>query len=319
MIVYNILFALFSIILAIMLVSAVRKNKAIKSINQNLKVQVAKTQKVSKRRKKQEEALRIEDGGQEKESFFYKIDLSLEQSGISKILPFVNTEIFFVIIIVSAAAAFGIGIKRTFLVGVMAAFVTVFLYYVLIYLLTSSNYRKTEEQIVSFAGMLKNYSRTSDDILTILRNTAFYIEEPLKSVVMECYTEATTTGDVSGAMTKMALKVEHKEFKKIVNNMEMCSRHKANYGVIIDRSRDQIRAYVAAREEDKQMVNVGRLGILMILGVGALSMYMINGLPEEGIIQYLQQSMGGQVLLFYLFCVVLYTLWSMVSIGKKEK
>lgn len=66
------------------------------------------------------------------------------------------------------------------------------------------------------------------------------------------------------------------------------------------------------------MVGNARKTILMMIGIGILCFYMLNDLKEEGILRFMQQSIVGQVILFYLFLTVLYSLWKMLSMGQKE-
>ncbi len=318
LIILNILLAILSILSSILIVRAVKRNKALEKVNEGLKKNLQKAGKAANKRKQKEETLRIEDGSQEKASLFYRIDVSLAQSGLTKKFPFLSTELFLGIVIVSIAATFMAGIQYSMFAGMTAAFLAGFVYYAIVYLLMAANYKRTEKQIVNFVDMLKNYSRTSDDILTIFKNVSLYLEEPLKSAVNECCAEAAATGDLSAAMIRMSIKVEHKEFKKIVANLEICSRRKANYSEVIDRSMKQLKDYVAVREENKRMVGNARKTILMMIGIGILCFYMLNDFKEEGIFRFMQQSVVGQVILFYLFFTILYSLWKMLSMGQKE-
>lgn len=56
----------------------------------------------------------------------------------------------------------------------------------------------------------------------------------------------------------------------------------------------------------------------MILAVGALSITMMNDFAEGGIIPFLRQSFIGECILFYLFLVLFYTMWKLISMGKKS-
>ena len=315
-IICNILLLFLNIFLAVLFVGTAKKSRAFlyKSVNRTMD----KAKHTALKRKEKEEALRLEDGKQEKTNFLFRLDVSLAQSGLSARIPFLNTELFLGFVILTIAAGFILGLREGLLTGSMAAFIIAFLHYLLIYLLTARNYNRTEKQIIRFVGMLKNYARTNDDLIAIFRSVTVYLDEPLKSVVEECTAEAVATGDLSAAMMRMELKIEHKEMKKIINNLEICARRKANYEVIIDRSMEQIRSYIAATEENKKMVSGARKTILMILAVGALSITMMNDFAEGGIIPFLRQSFIGECILFYLFLVLFYTMWKLISMGKKS-
>ncbi len=315
LIIYNMIFFCLSIFIAVLIYKSVRKSKAL--FYQSVNKTIDKSKNAAFKRKIKEENLRIEDGNQEKTSLFYRIDLSLAQSGLIQHFPFLNTEIFLGIVAVSVTIALIAGLRKGFLAGIIAASVVAFLFYILIFLLTARNYQRTEKQIIRFVGMLKNYSRGSDDLLTILKSVAVYLDEPLKTIVEECQAEAVATGDLPAAMTRMALKIEHKEMKKIIGNLEICSRRKANYAVIISRSMQQLRSYIAVQEENKRMVSGARKTILLIMAIGVLSMVMMNDFANGDIIGFLQQSFIGECILFYLFFIVLYAAWKMISMGRK--
>ena len=92
LIIFNILLAIISILSAILIVRAVNQNRALEKVNEGLKRNLKKTGKAADKRKQQEETLRIEDGSQEKASLFYRIDVSLAQSGLTKKFPFLDRK-----------------------------------------------------------------------------------------------------------------------------------------------------------------------------------------------------------------------------------
>ena len=75
--------------------------------------------------------------------------------------------------------------------------------------------------------------------------------EPLRSKIAECCTQARITGDTSGALQDLSLKIGHEKFYEVIANLEIGSKYRANYTELIDSLRDDMRAYLRGREEDK--------------------------------------------------------------------
>ena len=299
------------------LVKAMMRNRAIHKATTKI-IQTAKRN--SDKRILQEQELRLQEGNQEDIKFFYKIDLALAQSGLSEKIPFLTTEIFLTIIAFFTALSCFIVLKFTnvLLYGIFAGIAVISLFYVFIFLLTSKNYQKVEENIIQFANLMENYSQTTDDIISIMGKVVVYLEEPLSGAVLECYNEAKSTGDVSASLNRLELKVEHPKFKELIQNLEICSRYEANYGVIINDSRDIIRKYIEQREKKINRVKAARINILILFATQVLTIWMMNSINEEPVFAVLTGSFSGKCILLFLFTIYLYAIWKMISLGKKE-
>lgn len=313
----NVVLFLLALAFSFYLYRSMENNKAF--ARKTVDVLLVKTRKHTRKKMEKEEQVRIEDGKQEKESLFFRMDLLFTQSGLYKKFPFLNTELFFVIVLSTAAAglflltnAFGL------FVGIMAFTGICFLWYLILYLLSAANYNKTEKQIIRFVNLLGNYAQTTDDIITCMEKVSVSLEEPLKSAVIECCTEARTNADTEAAFSRLAMKIEHEEFQKIIHSIEVCSKHRANYAAVISRSKGTLKGYLASREKQKKKVSSARISILLILAVGIFCLKMMNGLAEEGIINFLQKTIFGKGLLLYGFFLLIFSFWQMISMGRKD-
>jgi hypothetical protein len=281
-------------------------------------IQTAK--KSADKRINEEQELRLQDGNQEDIKFFYRIDLALAQSGVSEKLPFITTEIFltFISFLVALSCFIALKITGTLFYGILSGIVIVFLFYLLIFLLTSSNYRKVEANIIQFANLLENYSQTTDDIISIFGKVVVYLEDPLKSAVMDCYNEAKSTGEISAALNRLELKIEHPKFKELIQNLEICSRYEANYGVIINDSREIIRKYIEQRDKKINRVKAARVNILILFGTQVATIWMMNSISEQPVLTVLKSSIIGKGIILYLLVVYLYMIWKVITLGKKD-
>lgn len=263
----------------------------------------------------EEQKLRFEEGKQEKTGFLCKLDHLVLQSNLKHYVSFLNTELYLFFALGSASIGFFItnALVHTWIAGIMAFVCILFIFYLVLYVLSGINYKKTEENIITFVNLMENYSKTSDDLLNILGKVSRYLGDPLKSAVEECYMEGRTTGNVSEAFYNLQLRIEHEKFKGIIRNLEICSRHEANYAEIIRDSRDILREYLAAKKERKSMINNARVEVSILIACSVFVLYMMDGFMQKSIISILMSSLIGQGLLLYSGIVMLFTIFNVMK------
>lgn len=279
---------------------------------------IKKVNDTSKARKEKELQLRLEEGSQEKDNFLYRIDLMIEQSNLRHIFSFMNSEIYLFLTFSNSLIGFLITnfMTRYWIFGFGVMLLVLVLSFLLIYALSSINFNKTEKNIITFTNLLENFSKTSDDIVEIFHRTHPFLEEPLKENIHNFYQDAIHTGDISGAFRNLIRKVEHPKFKEIIRNIEMCSRHEANYQEIIRDNRQMLRDYLRAKEERKEMVNNGRMEITLLLVISGVMIYLLNGFVQN-LSGVLLNSMVGNIILLYCLFILAICCWIMIAVDKK--
>lgn len=263
-------------------------------------------------RQAEQQLLNLLEGRQEKTNFLYKLDLLVLQSNIKKFIPFANTEILLVMTIILAATVYGsvMYITKSWIFG-MFGFVSIgFICYMVLYFMALSNYRKTEESLMTFINLLENYSSMEDELIAIFSRIQTFLTEPIKSAVEQCCIEAEMTGDKGRAIRNLEKRIEHEKFKELVRNLEICSRYEANYGEVIKDSRSLLREYLAAAKERKAILNNARIEIAMIIGCSGIVFWMMNDFTQAGIMSVLLGSMVGNIILAYCILMLLYAVWT---------
>lgn len=263
-------------------------------------------------RQSEQQRLLLIEGRQEKTTLLYKLDLLVLQSNIRKWIPFASTEILLVLTIILAAAGFAAvtSITGTWIFGILGFAGVCFLSYMVLYFMALSNYKKTEESLMTFINLLENYSSMEDELISIFSRINSFLTEPVRSAVEQCCIEAEMTGDRSRAIRNLEKRIEHEKFKELVRNLEICSRYEANYGEVIKDSRSLLREYLAAVKERKSILNNARIEIAMIIGCCGLVFWMINDFTQTGIFSLLLGSTAGNIILVYCILMVLYALWT---------
>lgn len=151
--------------------------------------------------------------------------------------------------------------------------------------------------ILKFLDFMGNYSITSGEIAGVLNQVSHYVDEPLKTVLNECYVEAQLTGDTGMALLAMAEKVEHPKFKELVRNMEISIRYCADFKVLVAGSRRSVREYLRMREERKGMLREASINMGLLLVMSIFVMLAVDGLIEGSIWRLLLYSVPGHIAL----------------------
>lgn len=281
---------------------------------------IATTSDSSKARRVKEERLRQLEGEQDKTNILYAIDLILEQSGMKKYMPFINAELYIlsagVISMIVFAAACAAGGWLIGLIGMLAVIMTA---YVVPVLMSESNYKNTEKDILQFVNLVGSYSATSNNIITIFGSMYLYLNEPLKSSVKMCYDEAQMTGDISSALLHLESRINHPLFRMTIRNIEISSRHEANYSQVIAAIREIVREYIRNQEEIKAMISSARSQMLILIVAGAVIMYMVNGMLEGvSLFTTLTTTLPGQIILGVLAVVIAISIYIFMSFGAKK-
>lgn len=181
-----------------------------------------------------------------------------------------------------------------------------------IMLLRGIEFRKVEQNLLKFLDFLGNYSITAGEVTGIFQQVSKYVEEPMKSVLSECYYEAQTTGDSGMALLSMAEKIEHPKFKELVRNMEISSRYCADFSLLVSSSRRSLREYLRMGGERKNMLREAAVNMLLLLAMSVVILVTVDGMVEASIWFLLWFTWPGRlavavlVFIFLLFAVQIY-------------
>ncbi len=261
----------------------------------------------------------IESGNSDKEDFFLKLDKTIIYSNIRKYIPFLNANIFiFLMVALSALSLIIVTLTVDLSMGILSAAIIILAFISLILFLSNKNYRKVEENIVSFMNLIENYSKTNNDLITIFGKVYNYLDEPLKSHVQEAYYLGRRTGDTDLALETLQNSVQHKRFREIIRNLAICSHYEANYEEIIEDSRAQLMEYLAGKRERAAMVRNARIELVILCGTSWVVMYMMGSFIGENVISALRESFVGQLILVYLIIILAVVAFNLIFLGRDK-
>ena len=312
------------IALAFSLTARAQKNKVlgktVKKVTETWQGFLRYASESTEKRIKEEERLQREQGNREKKNLFYRMDEILICTGIRKKLPFLTVEllilifaILFLVVLVVVTELLG-----SIILGVAICGFLVLLLQMIFKMLIRMRQSKIEDSILNFANLLENYSRTSDDIVSIFHKISIYLEEPLKSAIEKCYVETYTTGDFAAACNHLDVSIGNRYFSDMLANIEICSRHRANYEEVIHGNKEIIRRYLAERDVQKEIVNQARLEIGLMLILGGWTLFFLADMISVKVMQLLFGSTLGNIAIASVVLVALHAVYTMISIGGEE-
>ena len=247
-----------------------------------------------------------------------RLDVLIAYSGLQNKLPFLNgiTYLFFNLLIVGGVIILGLMLSNINLTLITTATI-ILLPYLSMQLQANQHYEATKKEFPTFMRMISSFSKSYQDILTILDASASYVGSPIRDKVSIAVIKARANGDIRSAMKWLVDNIEYKLFKDLIRALEITSRHSLNYADIVDQFMVITEKKNASDEKQKVIVNKGRIGILVMLILGVAMFYMviisINGSNSitEGIL-VLQATVIGKILLGYMACVFLGSMWYMI-------
>lgn len=278
-----------------------------------------KTEADVEERLRLEEIRKAESGNTDDENLLLKLDRMINYSNIRKFIPFLNSTTYIFTMVIFASIALIIGTEISgFAVGVFCGGLVFVIYIVILLILADINYRRVEQNVMTFINLVENYSKTNNDLISIMGKVHYYLEEPLRTQVEECYYLGQRTGDVDLALDTLQRNVQHGKFKEIIRNLIICSHYEANYEDVVEDSRDMLLTYLAGKRERAEMARNARIELSVLLGACFVVFMMIQSFLGENILALLQSNIVGMVILIYVALIVLLVLFNIIFIGRQN-
>lgn len=264
---------------------------------------------VGESRKLDHEKMRSLYGNYGRKNILTHIDESIRYSGIHLILPFMTTELY-VVIMILLMAFFSCMIfifSGNWLLGILGVPLVALVMELFMSNLRKKRYTQTEEELLPLINAIESYAFATDDLISILGKSIEGLRGPLRVEIGRAINEAKNSGKSSEALRNLEDKVEHPFFKMIIRNLEISSRHGANYTDIITEARNMLAINL---ENSKKLENIyyeGRLKLGIITAGGILCIlltaYMIIGCSMKELFTMMMSDLLGR--LFFIADVVI--------------
>ena len=244
---------------------------------------------------------------QKTDSLWTKIEQELHYSGILLKFPGLTPEMLALCNVVLAAGLVMITLVWTNSLWMAAGLTLSFLLMEAagIVILKVRNMKSVERNLLKFLDFLGNYSITAGEVTGIFSQVSRYMEEPLKSVLVQCSYEAQVTGDVSMALLAMAEKIEHPQFKALIQNMEISVRYCADFTALVNSSRKSVREYLRAGGERRTVLREAGINLALLAGMSVVIMSTVNQMIDISVWEVLLFTLPGRVAVAVLLTILL--------------
>lgn len=240
-----------------------------------------------------------------RKGFLYRIEQQLMFSGLVRRFTFLSPELWIVgNLTVSVVIYFTVLLvtgRFWWAVGAMAIIQVV--RNLIMNFLMSRNYCSVNDNLLKFLDFLGNFSITAGEATSIFNQISKYVEEPLSSVLDECYYEAQTSGDASLALLSMAEKIEHPKFKELIRNIEISARYSADFALLVNSSRRAVREHLRTRQERKSLVKEAIVNMVILAGMSFIVLAAVEQLIEASIWTILLETLVGRICLMVLLII----------------
>ncbi len=236
-----------------------------------------------------------------------RLDTLLLYSGLNKKLPLLTPENWILLQLVFAAAVclvtplLGLG----FWIGMLVIAVFLVIQYVIVSLLIAGNYNSVDDNLLKFLDFLANYSITSGEVTSILYQISNYLDEPLRSVLQECYYEARALGNTGAALLSMTRKIQHPKFGEVVRNIEITMRYSADFTILVNQSRRSVREHMRMRQERKSLAKEAWVNMMILGAMTVVIFKTVEGLAGVSMEEVLLHTWVGKGCLFGIGFILL--------------
>lgn len=270
----------------------------------------------NKRKKLLQEEKRINIGNTEEVGVINKFNIMFERTGITKRIPSLTSEIYIIITLIIAML---IGFTSKLFCGywainLLASLVSIFVMYFIIYYLSGIAYERVDSQIINFINYLDNFSTSSSDIVSIIENTTVYMEGTLKDYLTEFVMESKQ-GQGKRAFRNLQARIENVKFQQLLKNLEIASKHDANYKEVISEARIILKGYFKNKEKRKEVVRNGRVEIVILIALSSFIFYMMQTITPNLMVDLRTTYIGSLLILFFVFLVCL-SIWVFIKIDR---
>ena len=234
--------------------------------------------------------------GEQVKSIWYRTERILYYSGLKWKYPFLSVEIWVVFQLAGMGGAVCLGMiiaDKTGWIFFPAAFI-LGEFLVLKIKMRDMN-RKVSEDLPKFLDFLGNYSITGGELCAILEQIARYMNRPLSDALEDCCRETELTGDMAMALLYMAEKIEHPQFKDLINELEINLRYCADYKELLQSSRRSLRDYMKASGERKGMMGEAVINACLLVAMSLISLMAVNVLIDESVWDILFCTLPGRI------------------------
>ena len=179
-----------------------------------------------------------------------------------------------------------------------------------------NNYQKVDKDLIQFLNMLGSYSLTAQEVTATFRKVARFMNDPLRTVLIECYEEARTSGKPEEALNNMVAKIEHPQFHEIIKNLEIAINYDADFTTVVKSNRQILQNYMSSKQERKALASDGVVNMFVMALALIGCVYFMGQLLGIDIWVELFGSLIGRITLIIEAICFLTMFWKIYTVNK---
>ena len=241
----------------------------------------------------------------DRDGLWSRIDRALVYSRIIRFFPGITTEKFIALMVAICALLFiSIGLSAGPVAGIICVALFLFAVYACVRMLEIYNLRRTGNDLPRLLDLLGSYAASGAVYSNIFGQISIYMNEPLRTVFDECGAEGRLSGDISLALLTMADKIEHPQFKQLIRNMEITSRHSEDIAGLVNDTRRSLRDYLKESSDRKAMLRESAINMVILLIMSYVVIAISAKLSETQVSTVIFTSIPGRITLCVLGVVL---------------
>ena len=224
------------------------------------------------------------------------VDRSLEYSCIKRRYPRMTSEKLVAgLSIICAAVLISVGLTAGFIPSLIACGLVLSGVYMTIRFLEISALKKTGDDLPRLLDLLGSFAASGAVYSSIFGQISIYMNEPLRSVFDECAAEGRMSGDISVALLSMAEKIEHPQFKQLIRNMEITSRHGEDITGLVTSMRRSLRDYIREASRRKTILRESAINMVLLLVMSLAVLAITASLSETTVSAVILETLPGRI------------------------
>lgn len=173
--------------------------------------------------------------------------------------------------------------------------------------------KKINDQTINFMNLVENFSRTSTDIAEVCDKAAFYIKDPLKSIIDDFVTDIRLYGNKEKSFMRVEKRLKGCKLQDIFKSFEICEKHEGNFAKIVHDSKKSVMEFDKSITIRRAIIANARADLLSLVFGGGIVMVMLNGFLSGNVLEILTGSYIGIAILIYGIVCGIGILWVMAK------
>ena len=232
----------------------------------------------------------------EKETFLSVVGRALEYSCIRRRHPKMTSEKFVAgLSLMCALILISVGMTFGFVPSLIVCGIFLSGIYIVIRCMEISALKMTGDDLPRLLDLLGSFAASGAVYSNIFGQISIYMNEPLRSVFDECAAEGRMSGDLSMALLSMADKIEHPQFKQLIRNMEITSRHGEDITGLVASTRRSLRDYIREASRRKTILRESAINMVLLMVMSLAVLAITASLSETTVESVLFGSIPGRI------------------------